>query len=138
MKCFYALSFCLMFGIGWTRAQQTITYTNGEVGNAGIVVTPSTNPTSLAISSGSATQSGVISESGGSFAVTKDGAGLLTLTGANTYTGVTTIDSGTLAIGAGGSIATSSELNLASSGTTFNISSGGSQMIQTLIGVSPA
>ena len=62
------------------------------------------------------------------------GQGTLLLTGANTYTGATDIDSGTLAIGAGGSIATSSRVGL-SGGTTFDISQGGNQTIKDLQGV---
>ncbi|HLW92748.1 MAG TPA: autotransporter-associated beta strand repeat-containing protein, partial [Roseiarcus sp.] len=49
------------------------------------------------------TLSGVISSTGGSpGGLTKAGAGVLTLTGANSYTGGTTISAGTLQLGAGG------------------------------------
>ena len=43
--------------------------------------------------------------SGGGMSLTKNGAGMLTLNAANTYTGTTTVANGTLAIGAGGSLA---------------------------------
>jgi len=124
------------FMVGTASAQQTITYTNGANDSSPIAITSATNPTTLTIASGNATQSGIISQTGGSYAVAKAGAGLLMLTGTNTYTSLTTISAGDLAIGAGGSIADSSEVSLASSGTTFDISAGGSQTIQTLNGVS--
>lgn len=56
----------------------------------------------------------------------KNGAATVTLTGANTYTGGTTINSGTLAIGAGGSLASTGAVNLAGAGT-LDISAGGSR-----------
>ncbi len=64
----------------------------------------------------------------------KDGAATVTLTGANTYSGGTTINNGTLAIGAGGSLASTGAVNLAGAGT-LDISGGGSQSIGSLAGV---
>lgn len=54
--------------------------------------------------------------------LTKSGAGTLTLSGANTYTGATAVNKGTLAMGTGGSLATSPSITLAS-GTTLDASS---------------
>lgn len=60
---------------------------------------------------------GVISGTGGG--LTKVGTGTLTLTGANTYTGATTISAGTLALSGFGSIASSSVVTV---NGTFDIS----------------
>ncbi len=72
----------------------------------------------------SATFSGVISDNGGSpGALTKTGSGTLTLTGANTYTGATSINAGTLALSGSGSLASTS-ITIAS-GATLNDGNGG-------------
>lgn len=79
--------------------------------------------------SGTVTFSGILGGSGGNennLALTKTSAGVLTLSGANTYTGGTTISAGTLAISAANNLgATAGTLNLGA-GTlqaTANISS---------------
>lgn len=66
-----------------------------------------------------ATISGVISNGVGASAggLTKDGIGSLTLSGANTYTGTTTINNGSIILGASNVLADTSSLSIASSGT---------------------
>ncbi|MGI4721534.1 MAG: autotransporter-associated beta strand repeat-containing protein [Janthinobacterium lividum] len=74
---------------------------------------------------------GVISGSG---SLIKAGVGILTLTGANTYTGDTTINAGTLAIGIGGSLRSGSEVSLYNA-AKFDISAANSpQSIGSLSG----
>jgi autotransporter-associated beta strand protein len=65
-----------------------------------------------------AVQNGVISGNG---ALTFTGPGTLTLNAANTYSGITRVNAGTLTLGSGGSIGTSSGVSLAS-GSRFNVS----------------
>lgn len=65
-----------------------------------------------------AVQNGVISGAGD---LTFTGPGTLTLNAANTFSGVTRINAGTLTIGGNGSIATSSGVSIAS-GANFNVS----------------
>ena len=64
------------------------------------------------------TLSGVISGSG---TLTESGPGILTLSGTNTYTGVTTVNSGTLALGATGSINSTPQIAIAA-GATLDVS----------------
>lgn len=65
--------------------------------------------------------SGVISDGGSGFSVTKLGNSTLTLTNANTYGGKTFVQAGTLALSGSGSIATSPEINL-TAGSTLDVS----------------
>jgi T5SS/PEP-CTERM-associated repeat protein/autotransporter-associated beta strand protein len=82
--------------------------TNGVLG----VSTLTNNGTLIFNRSDASTYSGIISGSG---AVTKQGGGTLTLDGANSYSGVTTISGGVLALSGTGSIGTG-DLNLGSGG----------------------
>jgi autotransporter-associated beta strand protein len=72
--------------------------TLGSLGGAGTVVLGD-NRLATGGNGSSTTFSGVISGSGG---ISKEGAGVFTLSGGNTYSGVTQIDAGTLQVGAGG------------------------------------
>jgi len=66
--------------------------------------------------------SGVIENTGGStLALTQTGTGTLTLSGANTYSGNTTVSAGTLALSGSGAIASSPTITVAS-GATFDVS----------------
>ncbi len=106
------------------HAQTTVTYDPGE--NNPNSYDSTDNPLTLSVSAGSAEQSGLLSGTG---TVTKSGTGNLTLTGANTYTGHTYINGGTLAVdGTGGSIsaAPTTKIHVGHVGDgTLSISSGG-------------
>jgi fibronectin-binding autotransporter adhesin len=90
----------------------------GAGGTTGSVAGNITNNAALIIDrSNTYIYAGVISGSG---SVTKQGAGTLTYSGANSYTGATNVSVGTLQISAAERIGNSSALVL-SSGTTFNL-----------------
>jgi fibronectin-binding autotransporter adhesin len=84
---------------GATFAMNSHSDTVGSIAGAGNITLGSGALTTGADNS-STTFSGVISGTGGS--LTQDGTGTLILTGANTYTGGTTVSAGTLQIGSGG------------------------------------
>ncbi|NKI72841.1 hypothetical protein GN109_25840, partial [Collimonas pratensis] len=71
---------------------------------------------------------------GGTGGLVKQGTGTETLTGANTFTGGATINAGTLALGAGGSLAPTVAVNVAGTGAGFDISAAGNQTIGSLAG----
>ena len=75
------------------------------------------------------TMTGVLSGNGG---LAKTGAGTLTLTNANSYTGVTSIGQGTVALAGAGSIANSSKVNVA--GTLDIAGTAADANIQSLAG----
>jgi len=83
-----------------TTTGSVIDYGNGIQIDNPIVL--NSNTTQLQVLTGSATQAGVISETGGARPLEKIGAGSLILTAQNTYSGGTTISAGTLVIGNGG------------------------------------
>ncbi|RIJ00992.1 autotransporter outer membrane beta-barrel domain-containing protein [Achromobacter sp. K91] len=70
----------------------------------------------------------------GAGSLTKNGASTLTLNGTNSYTGGTYVNSGTVALGAGSSLAATGIVTVAN-GATFDLSAGqGAQVFGTLAG----
>ena len=63
-----------------------------------------------------------ITETGGSYGLTKNGAGSLVLSSTNTYTGATTISGGELVLSGSGRLSSSSTLDLSGSTARLNIS----------------
>jgi autotransporter-associated beta strand protein len=121
--------------------------TNQTIGNftgtGGTILNNATGTNvTLTIGSGNGTGgnfAGVIANNSsgtGTVALTKIGTGTQTLSGANTYTGATTINAGTLALSGTGSVADSSGVDLTASGATFDISAAaGNETINDLAGV---
>ena len=64
----------------------------------------------------SSTFSGVLKNTSGTLALSKTGSGTATLAGANTYSGVTTVNSGTLALGANNVLPSVTTVNLVGTG----------------------
>ena len=83
-----------------TTTGSVVDYANGVTIANPIII--NSNTTQLQVTTGSATQAGVISELNGPRPLEKIGAGTLVLTAANTYAGPTTISAGTLQLGNGG------------------------------------
>ncbi|HAJ45942.1 MAG TPA: hypothetical protein DCL54_05100, partial [Alphaproteobacteria bacterium] len=118
-------------GTGPIRTFATvIDYSNG-VNNAAPIILAS-NDTQLQVLVGSAEQSGAISETGGLRPLEKIGAGNLTLSGTNTYTGLTTISGGQLTLSGGAAIADSADVDIAS-GATLRVAQ--SETIGALVGL---
>ncbi|SEN50181.1 autotransporter-associated beta strand repeat-containing protein [Loktanella fryxellensis] len=93
---------------------RTITATTGLTGSGRISLTDATD--ALTIDQlGNTTFAGVVNGAG---ALTKDGTGTLTVTGANTYTGGTTVSAGTLDTTGGGTLADTGDIDIRS-GATF-------------------
>jgi fibronectin-binding autotransporter adhesin len=70
--------------------------------------------------SGNFTINSVVSQSGGTRALTKVGAGTVTLGGTNTYAGATTVSSGTLSINSTGTINSTSGVTIGSGNFNYN------------------
>ncbi len=96
----------------------TVGQTSGVYNN--VVNNGSGTPAVLTVNAGApSTFTGSV---GGNLALTKAGASSLTLSGVNTYAGATTINAGTLALGAGGALDAGSSVSLAA-GASFDVSS---------------
>jgi outer membrane autotransporter protein len=67
--------------------------------------------------------------------LTKTGAGILTLTSANTYTGETTISNGTLRLAGAGTLAGATGVSLTGAGAAFDLSAGSNLSVAHLSGV---
>jgi outer membrane autotransporter protein len=67
--------------------------------------------------------------------LTKTGAGILTLTNANSYTGETTISNGTLKLAGAGTLAGATGVSLTGASAVFDLSTGSSQSVAHLSGV---
>jgi fibronectin-binding autotransporter adhesin len=91
------------------------------------------NDTQLQVLTGTATQSGDISETGGPRPLEKIGAGTLVLTGANTYTGPTTISAGTLVAGSNDALPMVTDVAV-NGGGTLEIGNGIAAGINSLAG----
>jgi autotransporter-associated beta strand protein len=101
----------------WTSASKLILLANGGLTGSGNIVTGGASSNLTINQAGDSTYSGVISGSG---SVTKLGAGALTLSSANSYTGGTHFNGGRLILGSAGAI-----------GTSGTLSFGGGTMVHT-------
>lgn len=119
--------------ISASTAGQTLTISSALVSGSstgatrGLTLTGSGNITfNGAIGNGTGASGGVVT-------LTKSGAGTATLSGANSYSGLTTVSAGTLALSGGSAISDSGTVNLTVSGATLSV--GASETIGSLIGI---
>ena len=111
-------------GLQWAAANTTdISGRLNALGASG--GTFDTNGNDVTLASG-------ISGTGG---LTKTGAGILTLTNANSYTGETTISNGTLKLAGAGTLAGATGVSLTGASAVFDLSTGNSQSVAHLSGV---
>ncbi len=116
-----------------TSANRTLTLTNATQAGTVNLSNNTTNRTlTVEVDSGSSTISGAIVNGGGSTAsgLKKTGDGTLVLSGANTYTGTTTITTGTIQLGDNDRLSQSSNVAIDAS-ATLNLN-GFSQKINSL------
>jgi len=120
-------------GITFDAAVSTHTFTFGGLSGSGNLTLTDTGNNAVALSAGNnngnTAYSGILSGNG---TLTKIGAGNLTLMGANTYTGTTTVAAGTLVVAtamngllAGSSVANNASLQFTGTQTLGNISGNG-------------
>ena len=107
--------------IGSGITANSLTFSN-NVSNAVFVIEGSTmtltGTATITVANGAAAIYAVIAGTNG---LTSSGAGTLTITGANPYSGGTTIKSGCLALGSGGSISNTASISVAG-GAVFDVS----------------
>ena len=101
----------------WTNSSSNPLSVGGAVANGGFLLT--------AAGSGNTAVSGGIGGSGG---LTKADSGTLTLSGVNNYTGVTTVNGGTLEVSSGGLINSGNDVIAGLDGTTGSIHFDGGTM----------
>ncbi len=94
--------------------------TVGNLQGAGTITSVPAGAVTLTVGTDnlSTTFSGIIQNGSGTLALAKNGTGVLTLTGSNSYSGVTTINAGTLKLGAAGDAA-NTPLGTAVAGTSI-------------------
>ncbi len=115
-----------------TTTGSVVDYASGVTITNPIVI--NSNTTQLQVTSGTATQAGVISELNGPRPLEKIGAGTLVLTGANSYSGPTTVSAGTLMVN--GSIANST-VTVASGALLTGTGTVGATVISSGAGFAP-
>jgi len=106
---------------GGTLNLNGTTQTVGNLmGSGGTIVSNAAGTVTLTIGNGNGSggnYSGVIANGTGTVALTKTGSGTITLSGANTYTGATSVSGGTLLVN--GSLASGSAVSVTNSGTVL-------------------
>ncbi len=101
------------------------TETIGSLAGSGNVTGTSGTPTlTTGQNNASTTFSGIISDSAGTLALTKTGTGTFTLTGANTYDGLTSVSAGTLVAANNTALGTATGATTVTAGATLALQGG--------------